>query len=108
MACSAIGFARDGHVRPDADVETLARLRPVRLPEDPEATVTAGNASGQNDGAAICIVTTPERAAELGLRPLVGSWADGKNTSRPPRSATRPVPSTGCSHSARTDAVYKS
>jgi acetyl-CoA C-acetyltransferase len=68
---------RDEHVRPDSDVETLARLRPVRLAEDPEATVTAGNASGQNDGAAICIVTTPERAAELGLRPLVRlvSWA---------------------------------
>jgi acetyl-CoA C-acetyltransferase len=68
---------RDEHVRPDTDVETLGRLRPVRLPDDPEATVTAGNASGQNDGAAICIVTTPERAAELGLLPLVRlvSWA---------------------------------
>jgi acetyl-CoA C-acetyltransferase len=68
---------RDEHVRPGTDVETLARLRPVRLPDDPEATVTAGNASGQNDGAAICIVTTPERVAELGLRPLVRlvSWA---------------------------------
>ena len=45
--------------------------------DDPDATVTAGNASGQNDGAAVCIVTTPERAAELGLRPLVRlvSWA---------------------------------
>jgi acetyl-CoA C-acetyltransferase len=44
---------------------------------DPEATVTAGNASGQNDGAAICIVTHPARAAELGLRPFARlvSWA---------------------------------
>jgi acetyl-CoA C-acetyltransferase len=44
---------------------------------DPEATVTAGNASGQNDGAAICIVTHPERAAELGLEPFARlvSWA---------------------------------
>ena len=44
---------------------------------DPEATVTAGNASGQNDGAAVCVVTTPEQAAELGLRPLARlvSWA---------------------------------
>ena len=44
---------------------------------DAEATVTAGNASGQNDGAAVCIVTTPEKAAELGLRPLARlvSWA---------------------------------
>jgi acetyl-CoA C-acetyltransferase len=67
----------DEHIRPDTDTEILAKLRPVRLREDPEATVTAGNASGQNDGAAVCIVTTPERAAELGLRPLVRlvSWA---------------------------------
>jgi acetyl-CoA acetyltransferase len=37
---------------------------------DPEATVTAGNSSGQNDAAAVAIVTTPDRADELGLRPL--------------------------------------
>jgi acetyl-CoA C-acetyltransferase len=68
---------RDEHVRPDADVEALARLRPILGRDDPEATVTAGNASGQNDGAAACVVTTPQRAAELGLRPLVRlvSWA---------------------------------
>jgi acetyl-CoA C-acetyltransferase len=40
-------------------------------------TVTAGNSSGQNDGAAACLVTHPERAHELGLRPLARlvSWA---------------------------------
>jgi acetyl-CoA C-acetyltransferase len=39
--------------------------------------VTAGNAIGQNDGAAMCVVTTPDRAAALGLTPLVRlvSWA---------------------------------
>jgi acetyl-CoA C-acetyltransferase len=44
---------------------------------DPQATVTAGNASGQNDGAAVCIVTHREKAAELGLQPLARqvSWA---------------------------------
>ena len=46
------------------------RLRPVMAASDPEATVTAGNASGQNDGAAVCVVTHPDRAAELGLRPI--------------------------------------
>jgi acetyl-CoA C-acetyltransferase len=68
---------RDEHVRPDTSVEVLARLRPILGRDDPDATVTAGNASGQNDGAAICVVTTPQRAAELGLRPLVRllSWA---------------------------------
>ena len=68
---------RDEHIRPDTSVEVLTRLRPIMSRDDPEATVTAGNASGQNDGAAVCVVTTPERAAELGLRPLVRlvSWA---------------------------------
>jgi acetyl-CoA C-acetyltransferase len=67
----------DEHPRADTTLESLAKLRPVRLHEDPESTVTAGNASGQNDGAAICIVTTPEKAAELGIRPLarLRSWA---------------------------------
>ena len=68
---------RDEHIRPDSSVETLAKLRPILGKDDPEATVTAGNASGQNDGAAVCVVTTPEKAAELGLRPLARlvSWA---------------------------------
>ncbi|MGH9046806.1 MAG: acetyl-CoA C-acetyltransferase [Acidimicrobiales bacterium] len=67
----------DEHPRPDTTLESLARLRPIRVKQDPDATVTAGNASGQNDGASICIVTTPEKAAELGLRPLarLRSWA---------------------------------
>jgi acetyl-CoA C-acetyltransferase len=68
---------RDEHIRPDASVETLAKLRPIMGRSDPDATVTAGNASGQNDGAAVCVVTSPEKAAELGLRPLARlvSWA---------------------------------
>jgi acetyl-CoA C-acetyltransferase len=47
------------------------------LKSDPDSTVTAGNASGQNDGAAACIVTHAERAAELGLTPFARlvSWA---------------------------------
>jgi acetyl-CoA C-acetyltransferase len=67
----------DEHPRADTTLEALARLRPVRLAQDPEATVTAGNASGQNDGAAACLVTTPDKAAELGLAPLARlvSWS---------------------------------
>lgn len=69
----------DEHIRPDSTVEKLAGLRPVLGRDDPDATVTAGNASGQNDGAAICVVTHPAKAAELGLRPLVKlvSWGVG-------------------------------
>jgi len=67
----------DEHPRADASLETLAALRPVMGRKDPEATVTAGNASGQNDGAAVCVVTHADRAAELGLKPLARlvSWA---------------------------------
>jgi acetyl-CoA C-acetyltransferase len=66
----------DEHPRADTSVETLSRLKPILFKQDPEATVTAGNASGQNDAASMCLVTTSERAAELGLRPLVRlvSW----------------------------------
>jgi acetyl-CoA C-acetyltransferase len=67
----------DEHPRADTTAENLAALEPVLSRSDPEATVTAGNASGQNDGAAVCVVTYPGRAAELGLRPLgrLVSWA---------------------------------
>jgi len=67
----------DEHPRADTTLERLAGLKPIMGRSDPEATVTAGNASGQNDGAAACIVTHPEKAAELGLRPLARlvSWA---------------------------------
>lgn len=68
---------RDEHPRPDTTPEQLASLRPVRLEIDGESTVTAGNASGQNDGAAMCIVTTRAEADRRGLRPLLAlrSWA---------------------------------
>ena len=85
---------RDEHIRPDANIETLARLRPIMGRQDDAATVTAGNASGQNDGAAVCIVTTPEKAAELGLRPLATlvSWSVA---GVPPRTmGIGPVPAT--------------
>ena len=67
----------DEHPRADTTLERLAALRPLMAGSDPEATVTAGNASGQNDAAAVCIVTHPQKAAELGLKPLARlvSWA---------------------------------
>jgi acetyl-CoA C-acetyltransferase len=68
---------RDENPRADTTLEKLASLKPVMARQDPEATVTAGNASSQNDAAAACLVTTPERAAQLGLRPLgrLVGWA---------------------------------
>jgi acetyl-CoA C-acetyltransferase len=56
------------------------------------ATVTAGNASGQNDAAALCIVTTAEKAAELGLQPYgrLLTWAVAGV--QPARMGIGPVP----------------
>ncbi|HJD78601.1 MAG TPA: acetyl-CoA C-acetyltransferase [Corynebacterium pollutisoli] len=67
----------DEHPRPDSTLEKLAKLRPIMGRQDADATVTAGNASGQNDGAAAMIVTTRAKAAELGLTPSVvlRGWA---------------------------------
>ncbi|QFG23433.1 acetyl-CoA C-acetyltransferase [Actinomadura sp. WMMB 499] len=84
----------DEHPRPDTSVEGLAKLRPVLGRNDPEATVTAGNASGQNDAAAACVVTTPERAAELGLRPLVRLVSWGRAGVPPRTMGIGPVPAT--------------
>jgi len=84
----------DEHPRADASLEALAELKPVRRSVDPESTVTAGNASGQNDAAAVCLVTTRERAEELGLRPLARlvTWAAAGV--EPSRMGIGPVPST--------------
>ncbi|MPQ96625.1 acetyl-CoA C-acyltransferase [Modestobacter sp. I12A-02628] len=67
----------DEHPRPDTTMEDLAALRPVMGRVDPKATVTAGNASGQNDGAAMCIVTTRAEADRRGWEPFVrlAGWA---------------------------------
>ncbi|GED96074.1 acetyl-CoA C-acetyltransferase [Gordonia crocea] len=85
---------RDEHPRPDISLEALAALSPVRRKVDPEATVTAGTASGQNDGAAVCIVTTMAEAARLGLRPLARlvTWAVAGV--EPARMGIGPVPAT--------------
>lgn len=61
----------DEHPRPDTTAEQLAGLRPIMGKSDPAATVTAGNASGQNDAAAACLVTSAATAERLGLTPLV-------------------------------------
>jgi acetyl-CoA C-acetyltransferase len=85
---------KDEHPRRDSTVEALAGLTPMRIKLDPDSTVTAGNASGQNDGAAACIVTTPALADELGLTPLarIVSWATAGV--EPARMGIGPVPST--------------
>lgn len=62
-----IVFDTDERPRPDTSLEALARLRPAFRPE---GTVTAGNASGINDGAAALVLMSDDLAKELGVQPL--------------------------------------
>ncbi|MFE3056944.1 acetyl-CoA C-acetyltransferase [Nocardia sp. NPDC059239] len=66
-------FARDEGIRPDSTPEMLSRLRPLI----PGGTVTAGNASQQNDAAAACLIVAEDKLDELGLEPLgfLRGWA---------------------------------
>ncbi len=64
----AVGdVVRDEHPRPDTSVERLAQLKPAFRSG---GTVTAGNASGINDGAAALVIGSEERARDLGVEPL--------------------------------------
>src|SRR5262245_34126432 len=84
----------DEHPRADTSMESLGNLKPVLLDDDPDATVTAGNASGQNDAASMCLVTTPEKADELGLTPLVRLVSWGAAGVAPNIMGIGPVPAT--------------
>ncbi len=70
-----VDFVRDEHVRPEADAESMGRLRPVFKAEG--GTVTAGNASGMNDAGAAVMLMSADRAQELGapVRARILSWA---------------------------------
>jgi acetyl-CoA acetyltransferase family protein len=81
----------DEHPRPDATLEDLARLRPVFAAE---GTVTAGNASGINDGAAALLVVEESKARSLGLEPLARIVSTGVAGVEPHRMGMGPVPST--------------
>lgn len=87
-----VTVTEDEHPRPDTSLEGLARLRPLRIALDPAATVTAGNASGQNDGAALAVVTTREVAERDGLGPSVRIVASGLAGLEPSRMGLGPVP----------------
>ncbi|HLS32136.1 MAG TPA: acetyl-CoA C-acetyltransferase, partial [Brevibacterium sp.] len=84
----------DEHIRPTADLESLGRLKAMRAKIDENSTVTPGNASGQNDGAAATIVTTRAKAEELGLKPLVRIVSWGVAGVPPRTMGIGPVPAT--------------
>ena len=80
---------RDEHPRPGTTSENLARLRPAFKPD---GTVTAGNASGINDGAAVLLVVEESRALALGMEPLARIVASGVAGVEPHRMGMGPVP----------------
>ncbi len=82
----------DEHPRPGTTLETLARLKPIMSATLPDATVTAGNSSGQNDAAAVAVVTTREKAESLGLRPLARLVAWSLAGVEPKHMGIGPVP----------------
>ena len=63
---TVITFAKDEGPRPGTTIEGLAKLRPI----NPDGFVTAGNASGINDGAAAVVLMSEEKAKELGVKPM--------------------------------------
>ena len=84
--------ARDEHPRGDSCLEALAKLRPAFRPEG--GSVTAGNSSGINDGAAAVLVVEAERARALGLRPMARVLSTAIAGVDPAVMGIGPVPAT--------------
>jgi 3-oxoadipyl-CoA thiolase len=80
---------RDEHPRSDTTLEGLAKLRPAFAKN---GSVTAGNASGLNDGAAALLVTSAERAQELGLTPIARVVSTAVAGVRPDEMGLGPIP----------------
>jgi 3-oxoadipyl-CoA thiolase len=89
-----IVVAVDEHPRPDTTLEQLAKLRPVFVKEGEAGTVTAGNSSGVNDGAAALLLVEESRAAALGLRPIAFVGASASAGVDPAHMGIGPVPAT--------------
>ena len=84
-------FETDEHPRPDATLESLAGLKPA-FKRDASGSVTAGNSSGINDGAAAVLVTSEARARELGLRPMARLVASAVAGVDPATMGLGPIP----------------
>ena len=85
-----IVFAKDEGPRAGTSMEGLAKLRPINK----DGFVTAGNASGINDGAAAIVVMSEEKAKELGVKPMA-TWVAGALAGcRPEVMGIGPVPAT--------------
>ncbi|WP_345798081.1 beta-ketothiolase BktB [Castellaniella sp. MT123] len=85
-------FDQDEHVRFDATLESFSKLKPVFAKED--GTVTAGNASGLNDGAAAVLLMTAKAAQARGLKPMARLVSYGHAGVDPQYMGMGPVPAT--------------
>ena len=85
-----VEFKKDEGPRPGSTIEALAKLRTI----NPDGFVTAGNASGINDGAAAVVVMSEDKAKELGIQPMA-TWVAGALAGvRPEVMGIGPVAST--------------
>ena len=84
-------FDRDEYPKAGVTTDDLAKLRPAF---DREGTVTAGNASGINDGAAALLVMSEDKAKELGLEPMATIVSYASAGVDPAIMGTGPIPST--------------
>jgi acetyl-CoA acetyltransferase family protein len=82
---------RDEHPRPETTIEQLAALKPA-FRRDASGSVTAGNSSGINDGAAALLVTSEARARALGLRPMARMLASASAGVDPATMGLGPIP----------------
>lgn len=82
-----IVFDYDEFLRPDTTVEVLSKLKPVY----PDGVTTAGNSSGRNDGAAMVLMMTEEKAEELGYKPFARFVAAGNSALDPKLMGLGPV-----------------
>jgi acetyl-CoA C-acetyltransferase len=84
----ALVFDKDESVREDTSAEALSKLKPAF---QKEGTVTAGNAPGVNDGASAVVVTSMERAREMGVEPLARIAAQATSGIQPELVMMAPV-----------------
>jgi acetyl-CoA C-acetyltransferase len=82
---------RDEHFRADTSIETLSKLRPAFAPD---GSVTAGNASGINDGAAAVVVMSRKKAEELGVTPIASIRSYASSGVPPRLMGVGPIPAT--------------
>jgi acetyl-CoA C-acetyltransferase len=83
-------FDKDEHFRPGLTMEQLEKLPPAFVPKT--GKVTAGNASGLNDGSSAMVVMSAQRAKELGITPIAKIRAVGKGACHPAIMGLSPVP----------------